>query len=330
VQSNSSSRIVDLHADIPLDIIRHRKRGMHQVLEKRHLQKLRKGSVSALIAPIYVEGNYKPTQALKRGLQIANAFFEDLDEARHFQLIRNNEDLQNAERENRIGLILGVEGGELIEDDLDLLNLLHRLGVRCFGLMWNQRNLMADGYDHVQDDQGLTGFGQQVIEELEKLRIIVDLAHMAPKSFWDVMKVAQRPLIVSHATTTRHIGLRNMTDDQLRAVADNEGIVGILAVNIVNEVETIPNLQTYCDHIEYALNVAGPEHVGLGPDFYDYYADDLRTLTSNEHHKFVKGLEDHSKLTAVIAELSRRGLSDDEIRLICHDNFVRIFREVVG
>jgi len=330
LHGQSSFRMVDLHADLPLDIVRRRRKGERLVLETRHLHKLRKGSVSTLIAPIYVEGEYKPNQALKRGLQIANSFFEDMDEAKHFLLVRRNEDLEKAEREDKIGLVLGVEGGELIEDDLDLLGLFHRLGVRCFGLMWNQRNLMADGYDHVQDDQGLTGFGRQVIEELEKLRIIVDLAHMAPRSFWDVMKIANRPLIVSHATTIRHKGLRNMTDEQLKAVAHNGGVVGILAVNLVRDgAETIPDLQTYCDHIEYAVKIAGPEHIGLGPDFYDYYMDDLHALAPNEHHKFVRGLEDHSKLSAVITELSRRGLSDDEIRMICHDNFVRVFREVV-
>jgi membrane dipeptidase len=331
LRGQSSFRMVDLHADLPLDIVRRRRNGERQVLETRHLQKLRKGSVSTLVAPIWVESNYKPTQALKRGLEIVNAFLEDVDESPHFQLIRKHEDISKADRDEKIGLILGVEGGELIEDDLDILRLYYRLGVRCFGLMWNQRNLMADGYDHVQDDQGLTRFGQQVIEELEKLRIIVDLAHMAPRSFWDAMKITNRPLIVSHATTIRHRGLRNMTDEQLKAIARNRGVVGILAVNLVIDgTETIPDLQTYCDHIEYAVKIAGPEHVGLGPDFYDYYVDDLRTLTPNQHHKFVRGLEDHSKLTAVITELSRRGLSDDEIRLICHDNFVRVFREVVG
>jgi membrane dipeptidase len=322
--------MVDLHADLPLDVVRRRRNGERQVLETRHLQKLKKGSVSTLIAPIWVESNYKPAKALKRGLQIANAFLEDLDESPHFQLIRNHEGFVRAEREDKIGIVLGVEGGEIVEDDLDLLRFFHRFGVRCFGLMWNQRNLMADGYDHVQDDQGLTEFGRQVIEELERLHVIVDLAHMAPKSFWDVMKVAQCPLIVSHVTTTRHVGLRNMTDEQLRAVADNGGIVGILAVNVVKEVETMPDLQIYCDHIEYAVKIAGPEHVGLGPDFYDYYIDDLRSLTPSEHHKFVRGLEDHSKLPDVITELSRRGLSDDAIHLICHDNFERIFKQIIG
>jgi len=327
----SSFRTIDLHADLPLDIVRRRKSGTKQVLETRHLQKLRKGLVSTLIAPIYVEGRHKPNQALRRGLQIANSFFEDLDEAPHFQLVRKNEDLEDAEREGKIGLVLGVEGGEIIEDDLDLLHLFHRLGVRCFGLMWNQRNLMADGYDHLLDDQGLTEFGRQVIWELEKLRIIVDLAHMAPRSFWDVMKIAKRPLIVSHATTTRHKGLRNMTDEQLKAVAHNGGVVGILAVDLVMDgIDTIPDLETYCDHIEYAVKMMGPEHVGLGPDFYDYYADDLHTLTPNQQHKFVRGLEDHSKLSAVITELSRRKLSGEQIRMICHDNFARVFREVVG
>jgi membrane dipeptidase len=313
-----------------MDVIRRRRGGEHAVLETHHLEKLRTGHVQDLIVPIWVESEYKPTASLKRGLLIVDALLEDLKESRSFRLVMSHHELIAARRERKIGLILGVEGGEIIEDELGLLRVFHRLGVRCFGLMWNQRNLLADGWDHINDERGLTQFGNEVVVELERLRIIVDLAHMAPKSFWGTIEVAKKPLIVSHTATSRHKSLRSLTDDQLRAVADKNGIIGIFAVNTGTDMMMMPDLKTYCDHVEHAVEVAGAEHVGLGPDFYDYFLEDLQRENPSSNFQLVKGIEDHSKLGSVIAELSRRGLSERDLQFISRENFIRVFREVVG
>jgi membrane dipeptidase len=328
--SNAQFRIIDLHADLLLDVVTRRKNGERGVLERYHLSKLRQGLVSTVIAAIWVESIYKPTRALKRGLQILDAFREDLNESPDFRLVRTYQDFLDAERDGKIGLILGVEGGELIEDDLGLLRNFHRLGVRNFGLVWGQRNLMADGSDHYKDDRGLTDFGRQVVEELGRLKIVVDLAHIPPKGFWSVLEVAKHPLIVSHAITSRSRSIYAMTDDQLKAVSSNGGVVGIMVTNTTGEAGNYGDLRTYCDHVEYAAKIAGPEHVGLGPDFYDYFMDQLVVEYPGTTFLPVPGLEDHSKLAAVISELSGRGLSDNEIRMITRDNFARVLRDVVG
>jgi len=142
--------------------------------------------------------------------------------------------------------------------------------------------------------------------------------------------VVKHPVIVSHTCTSRYPSLRSMTDDQLRAVASNGGVIGIFAVNTGTTTVTMPNIKAYCDHIEYAIKIAGPEHVGLGPDFYDYFLEDLRTEYPDSSFQLVKDLEDHSKLGAVIHELCRRGVPDEEICLITRDNFARLFRDIVG
>lgn len=339
--SGGAFRIVDLHADIPLDVDIKRRKGEHQVLERYHLGKLRKGLVSTIINPIYVEAEYKPAGALKRGLQILDAFMEDLNESHAFRLVRSYKEFLDAEAEGKIGMVLGVEGGEIIEDDLGLLRNFHRLGVRCFGLVWNQRNLMADGWDHAEDDQGLTDFGKKVIEELNRVGIIVDLSHMAPKSFSDALEATKHPVIVSHTVTsllspphsTPSKKLHYQTDDHLKAVSNNGGIIGILAVNEppVGVASYMPDLKAYCDHVEHAVRVAGPEHVGLGPDFGDYYFELAQAiLPPGAKKETVKDLENHTKLGAVISELLRRGMSEEELHMITRDNFVRVLREVVG
>ena len=323
-------RIVDLHADLPLHVTERRTAGESRVLERYHLEKLRKGSVTAVITPIWVESSYKPSGALRRGLQILEAFEEDIDECPNFTLVRSYQEFLEAEAKEKIGLVLGVEGGEVIEDDLGLLRYFHRVGVRCFGLVWNQRNLMADGWEHPGAEQGLTDFGRQVLAELQRLGIIIDLAHMAPKSFWDVLKITKHPVIVSHTTTIRHRSLRSLTDDQLRAIASNGGLVGIYAVNTGTNTVSVRDLRAYCDHVEHAIKVAGPEHVGLGPDFYDYFLEALSAEYPDIKYQPVVDLEDHTKLGAVLSELHQRGLSDDEIYMISRDNFARILAKVVG
>jgi len=259
---------------------------------------------------------------------MADAFLEDVSESRSFMLVRNYKEFLDAEKKRKIGLILGCEGGEIIEDDIHLLHVYYRLGLRVFGFMWNQRNLLADGWDHLNDDRGLSDFGRKVVEEVERMGVLIDLAHMAPKGWWDVMDMAKHPLIVSHTSTRGppNASVRAMTDDQLKAVASNGGIVGIIAIYSETIIRSIPDLKAYCDHIEHVIEIAGPKHVALGPDF-GYF---LGGAIPNDDSQLVKDLEDHSKLGRVISELSRRGISEKEIRMIARDNFVRVFKQVCG
>ena len=297
------------------------------MLENRFLPLLRAGSVGTVISPIWLSHEFKPN-GLKRGMQIANAFLEDIEESSSFRLVRNERELVDAERNEKIGLVMGSEGGEIIEDDVNLLQIYYRLGLRVFGFMWNQRNLLADGWDHLHDDHGLSDFGSQVVEELDKMGVVIDLAHMAPKGWWGVLDAAKRPLIVSHTSTTGppDPSVRAMSDDQLRAVASNGGIVGIIAIHSQKIIRSVPDLKAYCDHVEHVAKIAGIEHVGLGPDFGYFLVGAL----ADDDSQPVKNLEDHSKLSGVLTELSRRGMAEEEIRMIARDNFVRVFKQVVG
>jgi len=292
-------------------------------MERRHLPKLRKGGVTGLVAPIWVESKFKPGGAMKRGLRIADAFFEDLSESTSFSLAKDYSGVVKAKTEGRIAVVLGCEGGEFIDRDLGILRNYKRLGLRTFGFVWNERNALADGMYHKDDDRGLTKLGRQVVEELDDLRILVDLAHIAPKSFWGIIDVAKRPVMVSHGATSVHKSLRNSTDDQLKAVAESGGVFGIFAVN---SGET-HDIDDYVDHVMHAVKVAGVEHVALGPDFYDYLYDELK---GGGELPAMKGLEDTTKVGAVIGKLALKGLSEDEIRMIARDNFLRVFRTVVG
>ncbi|MDA4134695.1 MAG: dipeptidase [Thaumarchaeota archaeon] len=184
--------IFDLHADLPADVIKYRERGEQSVLERRHVAKLRRGGVTGLVAPIWVEGRFKPRRGITRGRAIAGAFLADLSESTSFALVKNVRELRTAEKRGKIGVVLGCEGGEIIGDDLSALRGYRDLGLRSFGFVWNQRNALADGMYHPHDDRGLTKLGREVVQELDDLRIIMDLAHIAPRSFWGVIEAAKR------------------------------------------------------------------------------------------------------------------------------------------
>ncbi|MDA4137168.1 MAG: dipeptidase [Thaumarchaeota archaeon] len=316
---------IDMHADLPADVAKFRDLGERRVLERRHLSKLRKGGVTSLVAPVWVESEFKPDGAMKRALHVIDCFYQDLAESEHFQVVTTHGGLLRAESAGKIAVIIGSEGGEFLEDDVGLIRVFHRLGMRVCGFVWNERNLLADGWYHHRDDRGLSELGKKLVEEANGLHMLLDLTHIAPKSFYDVLEATDSPVMVSHGATSVHKSLRNTTDEQLRALAKNGGVFGPFAVNHAQT----RTLSDYVDHVEHAVKVAGIEHVALGPDFYDYLIDDIRK-NSGEEMKPLEGLEDHTKLGAVAAELRRRGMSAKDIELVSRGNFLRLMKTVIG
>ncbi len=196
--------------------------------------------------------------------------------------------------------------------------------MRAFGLVWNQRNLLADGYGEISTrngGSGLSEFGIKVVEQCNRLGILVDGAHITPNGLSDILEVSEKPIMVSHGSTTAHDGtLRPLSDEHLRKIAAKGGIAGIFAINKNN---SIPTIESYVDHIEYAVKVAGIDHVGLGFDFVDFITSD--SLPSSGKLRPVKGLKDASDAQNVIRILRQRGFKDQDIRKIASENFVRVF-----
>jgi membrane dipeptidase len=322
--------IIDLHADIPWDIT-HRRRETKgttrkgSVLDAGHLSKLRRGGIHGFNAVIWVESEYKPDRALTRGLVILDSILEDLKQTKNFELAKNSKDFRKIfEAGRKIAMFLGVEGGELIEDEITLLRTFYNLGVRAFGLVWNQRNLLADGYGEINTrngGSGLSEFGVKVVEECNRLGILVDGAHITPNGLSDILEVSAKPIMVSHGSTTMHNGtLRPMSDEHLRQIAANGGIAGIFAINKRN---TIPTLESYVDHIEHAVKVAGIDHVGIGFDFVDFITSE--SLPPSGKIRPIRGLKDVSNSQRVIKVLRQRGFRERDIRKIASENFLRVF-----
>ncbi len=171
-------------------------------------------------------------------------------------------------KENKISALLSLEGGEALEGEISAVHTYYRLGVRSITLTWNHRNQLADGVAEEGSKGGLTKFGRQVVNEMEKLGMLVDISHLSEAGFWDVAEITKKPFIASHSNARAVCDVpRNLKKEQLRAIAEKGGVVGLnlyspfLADNRQAEIKDILN------HIYHMLTVMGEDSIALGTDF---------------------------------------------------------------
>jgi len=320
-----SSIVIDAHCDT-VQLIADQNYALDERHETHHLDlpRMKEGGITAQIFAVFVRPTYLPGQATARALhlldvlhQTAEACSEDL------LLVERPDDILEAKREGKVGMILGLEGAEALGGDLRVLRMMYRLGVRNLGLTWNFRNQAADGVGEERTGGGLTHFGVALVEEMNRLGMVIDIAHLAPAGVEDVLAVSQAPVIASHANARALNGndyRRNLTDAQLEKIAENGGVVGVTFVPaFVDSDPDMASVSRVLDHMEHMMKVMGEDHVGLGSDF-----DGFRTYNRPI------GLEDVSKMPAITAELLRRGHGETTIRKILGGNFLRVFREVMG
>lgn len=319
------SVVIDAHCDT-LQLIADQEYVFGERHEAHHLDlpRMREGGITAQIFAVYVGPVYLPGQATNRALQLMDAFHQTLEAyPDDLRLVTQADDILAAKREDKVGMILGLEGAEALAGDLRVLRMMHKLGLRNLGLTWNFRNQAADGVGEERTGGGLTRFGVSLVEEMNRLGIVIDIAHLSPASVADVLAVSQAPIIASHANARAlndNDYRRNLTDAQLEKIAENGGVVGITFVPAFLDADPdMASLSSVADHMEHMMKVMGEDHVGLGSDFDGFRVYD-RPI----------GLEDASKMPAITTELLRRGHSEATVQKILGGNFLRVFREVMG
>ncbi|HEX3030645.1 MAG TPA: membrane dipeptidase [Bacillota bacterium] len=238
------------------------------------------------------------------GLQLARA--------NTLPLIKSREDLGELVRTRQSGLLLGIEGADSLQGSLAVLEALFTLGYRLLGLTWNRSNSVADGVGAGPGAGGLTPFGRQVVEKCFNLGIVVDLAHLAPAGFREVLELATGPVVVSHANCHALCGhRRNLTDQQLKAVGQNKGLVGITFVPDFLRDDGRATLSTVLDHVEHALQYVGEDGVAFGSDF-----DGVDGLP--------EGIEGPVSWSAIAGELEKRNFSSSLVDKLLWGNWARV------
>jgi membrane dipeptidase len=253
---------------------------------------------------------------------------------------------------------MGIEGGHAIENSLHALRMFYRLGVRYMTLTHSNTNDWADSSGDINDPNvkhhnGLTEFGREVVREMNRIGMMIDISHVSDKTFYDVVETTRAPVIASHSSARALADHpRNMDDDMLRAVAKNGGVVMVnfydgfidqrkvdfnkrarahqeeLARQFPNDRARVAEemrkwreangpgktpLSVLIDHIDHIKKVAGIDHVGLGSDYDGIPINGLP-----------EGMEDISKLPAITYELLKRGYSDAEVKKVLGENFLRV------
>jgi membrane dipeptidase len=226
------------------------------------------------------------------------------------------EEIIEATTEEKVAAMLSIEGADIIEGKLGMLRVFHRLGVRMVGLVHSLRNELADGVADGRTGGGLSTLGVQVVEELERLGILIDVSHLSDAGFWDLMNIAKGPVMASHSnarTVCDHP--RNMTDEMIQAMADRGGVMGMnFAPGFVHP--TNPTVRSVVDHVDHIMGLVGPNHIGLGSDF------DGIPYTP-------KGLEDVTRMPNITIELFDRGYSEEDIKKILGENHLSLMKEVI-
>ena len=327
LQIHKESIVVDAHCDTILHLAdrpfkpdwRKRRLGVRSTAGHIDIPRLIDGGVDCQFFAIFVEAFYRPERALMRVLELIDFFQRELDENRGLiGLALSYNDIVEASKAGRVASLLSLEGGDAVQGSLAALRILYRLGVRSVSLTHNERNMLADGVSEARAKGGLTSIGVQVVEEMNRLGMILDVSHLSDCSFWDALEVCKAPPIASHSNCRSLCNHpRNLTDEQIKAIADKGGFVGVNFSPSFLVKDGKAAIKDVLNHIEHMVEVAGVDHVGLGSDF-----DGISSTP--------EGLEDVTKLPKITLKLLERGYSEGEVRKILGGNLLRIIRQVVG
>lgn len=285
-----------------------------------NLPKMRAGGIDAAFFAVDVTRAWK--NHLAYALDALGFFDADLSTcSEEITVARSAADVEEAKAEGRLAAILVVENSDALEGSLNVLRMLYHLGVRGIGITHNLSTWAAAGNAEARCGGGLTRFGVELVEMMNRLGMLVDVSHISERGFFDTLEVSRRPVMASHsccAALCNHP--RNLSDDQLRTLAQNGGVVGITFVpGFVDptwtpaEWPSRPSLDQLLDHIEHAVEVAGIDHVGIGSDF-----DGGGSV-----------LGDAAEYPRITEGLVRRGYGETEVRKILGLNHLRVLHQAL-
>jgi membrane dipeptidase len=333
--------LIDTHNDVTSRTVDGFDIGQASTTGHTDIPRLRQGGVGAIFFAVYVAPTYdKDHHSANRALQMIDTVRYDIV-ARHpkdFGLALSADDIVATRKSGRIAALMGIEGGHAIEDSPRLLRDFYALGVRYMTLTHTNTNAWADSSGDLNDKtvqrhNGLTELGKQVVLEMNRLGMMVDISHVADKTFWDALATSKAPIFASHSSCRALCNVaRNMTDEMIVAMAKKRGVIqinfncGFLSQRVA-DVEAQPQnpgrerprvratLSDVVAHIDHVVKIAGVDAVGIGSDF-----DGVMCTP--------EGLDDVSKFPNLTRALESKGYSAGDIRKIYGGNTLRLMREV--
>src|SRR5438067_5782142 len=324
------------------------------------LPRLREGGVHVPFFALWVPTYYKGSEAVRRTLDLRDAMQRVLDKyPDQIELATSARDIERIVGQKKIAAVLTVEGGHQIADDLAVLRMYRRMGVLSMTLTHFRNNNWADSSTDKPAHNGLTDFGKQVVREMNAIGMIVDISHVSDKTFYDVLEVTTKPVIASHSSCRALSDVpRNMTDDMLRALARNGGVVGVnFSAAFLNQqdAENLKKKTTQENALEPTMTGAALDDYAKKEYLADYATTHIGHATLDDAANCIdhivkvagidhvgigsdfdgipdvpKGLEDVSKMPDLTAALLKRGYTEVDIQKIMGGNMLRVLEAVVG
>ncbi len=363
-QIHSSAIVFDTHVDTPQRLLfQHLDLGRRDAKGCIDIPRMRHGNVGAIFFALWVPVEISGPPATRRALDLLDAVLAQVRlHSDDLALARSTAEVHAAREQNKIAILVGVEGGHAINDSIGVLRDFAERGVRYMTLTHNATTGWADSSNDAPKHDGLTDFGREVIEEMNRLGMLVDVSHVSDKTFFDVIEISGAPVIASHSCCRSLCDSpRNMTDRMIKALAARGGVIHIAfhlsflsqeyltarraldseisagekqieekfaddPARVLIELQKLsdrniaagklPSVswEKILEHIDHAVSLVGPGHVGLGSDFDGAYMP--------------TGMEDASHLPKITEGLLRKGYSEKDIRGVLGENTLRVMAEV--
>ncbi|WP_053956114.1 dipeptidase [Inediibacterium massiliense] len=311
-------RVIDLHCDTILRLMEDKeslelKRNLYSI----DIEKLKKANSMAQFFALYID--LKGEGPLENALEMLDKFYIEMNKNKDSICIaKNYEELMKNEKEGKISAFLTIEEGGALKGKIHHLKNFYRLGVRLITLTWNYPNEI--GYPSaggVYQDQCLTKFGEEVVYEMNRLGMLIDVSHLSDGGFYHVSKLSKKPFIASHSNA-RSIKnhTRNLTDHMIQILANKGGVIGINFEKEFLGEGSMSKVEDMVAHIKHIKNIGGIDVLSIGTDF-DGISDGLEISNMGEIHKLIHGLQ-------------KNNFSEEEIEKIFYKNSLRVIQEVLG
>ena len=331
VKLHQENPVVDAHLDLAGEILLRNQTGEQDVVKKYYLPHFRTAGINLVLSSIYVE-NGNLDKAWENALEQIAALKADIEGLNEVVLVESREDLDRALKENKIGILIYMEGLDCIGEDIDRLEMLYGLGVRGASLTWSRANPLATGCckasEYKQILGGLTSAGIRAVKKMEELSMFLDISHLNDEGFEQVRHVAEKSFIATHSGSRKiYDNYRNLTDEQMKALAAQGGVMGMNGCKYIAGSHMGNHLEMLCRHIEYEVEKIGASHVGYGFDLCDSYDLAKATLNGSLPGERNDCLFNHGQIPLLSGALLQRGMSSEDVKAVMGENFIRFFRQ---
>lgn len=274
--------------------------------------KMREGGIDA--AFFAVDVTLARHNHLPYALDALGALDAEIEATDGVVLALTADDIRQAKADVNLAVVMVIENSDGVDRSLNILRSLYKVGVRSIGFTHNTSSWAADGNEEARSQSGLTTFGIDLVKEMNRLGMLIDVSHISERGFWDVIETTEKPIIASHTTCSAVCDHpRNLTDEQIKALDQNGGVMGMTFVpRFVHPTEH--TLERLLDHFDHAAQLVGPQVVGIGSDFDG--GGDL--------------VEDATRFPEITDGLLARGYSEDDLRGILGLNHLRVYEAACG